>query len=370
MPRLLPLRSSPRAVPRRARTWEILARLLPLLLLLPGCTEDSDLTGPPEGEPPPYGALVTPRASFQADPLLVDAYQALSGDGYSVAHFALSWSEVALGEQQRNWVPLDLHVHNAAREGISLSVSLELIHGGALDLPAYLPALTWSEPDLIYALSRFLRELAERGQGTIRFLWLGEGPDRYAREHPGEEAAMLAFYGTLADTLGRILPEARWGVLVDPQEVASLGDASFVRGLRDRLGGLGLSVYPEREGDLAPDLALQRLGEAIGPWADRPFAVLESGYRSDAPGQGEDGQSLYASLLCGWLRERPSTLELFCWSPIHDAAEDLADSLAGRRYPNDPAPRERYALLLRSASLRRLDGSRKPAREVFVSERP
>jgi hypothetical protein len=313
---------------------------------------------------------MTPRVSFEADPLLVDAYQSLTGDEGGIGHFAVSWSEIALGPVLRDWEPLNLHVRNAQRSDVGLSVSFELLHGGRLDLPAYLLDLSWEHPDLLEELSRFMREFADRAQGTIRFLWLAEGPDRYARENPGAEPEVLAFYGALADTLGRIFPDTRLGVLIDPQEVTLQGGGSFVEALRDTLGSVALSIYPERRGDVAPEQALQDLEAAVAPWSGSPFSIVESGYRSNAPQEGDTGQSLYATLLSSWLFRRPATLELFCWSPVHDASSSLAASLADRRYPNDPAARDRYAAILSSAAVRRLDGSRKPARETYVDGRP
>jgi hypothetical protein len=226
---------------------------------------------------------------------------------------------------------------------------------------------------LLWELSRFLRELKTRSRETIDYLWLGEGPDRYVERHPDKEDSLRTFYGMLADSARRIFPDARLGVLVSVNELDRTGRTAFIQGLRDLLGCVALSVYPEElAGELPPpETALAELQSAIEPWRDGSFAIVEAGYPSGPDGGSVgDDQSMFAAIVGNWLRAWPPSLEFFCWSPIHDAASGLADSLAARRYPEDAAARERHSSILSSTSLRRLDGTRKPAREVFMEYRP
>jgi hypothetical protein len=321
------------------------------------------------------GALVTPRISYEIDPLLSDAYQSISGDDYQVAHTAVSWAEVVPEFTVRNWEGVDIHIEQARRRGIQLSLAVEFLRGGDVDLPRYVEdaGWAWDEPSLVWELSRFLRELKARSRDTIGYLWLGEGPDRYVERYPEREDSLLSFYGVLADSARRIFPNARLGVLIAVPALDRTGRVDLIRALRDTLGSVALSVYPEElagEGQ-TPEEALGELQSAIEVWRDGPFAIVESGYASGPDGGSVgDDQSAFAIILGDWLRGWPSSLEFFCWSPIHDAAADLADSLAARRYPEDAVSREQYASILSSTSLRRLDGTRKPAREIFMEYRP
>ena len=322
-----------------------------------------------------FGALVTPRISYEIDPFLTDAYQSLSGDGYKIAHTAISWAEIAPAFSVRNWKEVDIHIDQARRRGIELSLVVEFLHGAEVDLPGYLEDLgwAWDEPTLVRELSRFLRELKERTKGTVGYLWLGEGPDRYLERYPDDEGLLLSFYGVLADSARRIFPDAELGVVVSAAEVNRTGRADFIRALRDTLGALAISAYPEELLEELPTAAeaLVVLRQAIEPWKEGPFAVVEMGYPSFANGGSLDSeQSEFAGAVGDWLHDWPSTLAFFCWSPIHDAGAVLADSLAMRRYPDDALSRERFSTILSTSSLRRLDGSRKPAREAFLEHRP
>ncbi len=350
--------------------------LLPVFLLLTtGCEDNSGPTKPEEPEPPLYGALVTPVRSYGADPLLARAYQSLTGDRYDVAHAAVSWAEIATGRESRNWQPLDLHVRRAIVSQLKLSIVLEFLHGGEVEVPEYVEFMGWSwdEPQILWELARFLREFAMHAQGTVDYLWLGEGPDRYVTRYPEFRMAVSSFYAVLADSAKQIFPEAKLGILVSAPQLAETGQSDFVRALRDTLGMIALSVYPEEldPDHLEPSAALTLIRDSIEPWTDAPFAIVETGYSSEAtPGNAGGSQSDFVTIFGKWLHQRPETLELLCWSPVHDAGSDLADRLAERRYPVNIEARERYAAILTTNSLRRLDGSRKPAREVFLEVRP
>ncbi len=320
---------------------------------------------------------MTPRVSMAADPLLVDAYQNLGADGFRVGHLAISWAGIERSRILRDWTPLDLQVVRAHQRGMKLSVLLEILHGGEPEAPRWLWSdfPDWQNPELATNFVRFLHELRGRAGDTIGFLWLGEGPDRYADIYVDEAEAMVSFLAMAGDSARRIFPEARIGIMASPATIAQNGHGDVVRALRDSLGIVGLSLYPRAsdipEEPFNPQTALVQLEDAIAPWIDRPFAVLEAGYPSGAAVQSsEEDQAVFASLLAGWLDSRPPTLELFCWSPLHDPEPALADSLALRRYPREPEARADFAARLASTALRRNDGTPKPARQRFYEERP
>ncbi len=352
------------------------ALLIPMLLVsLLSCGGDDGPSRPDPLPPLEYGALVTPRASLESDPLLVDGYQNFGADGFTVAHLAISWAQVEKGPVVRDWRVLDLHVHHARQRGLKLSVVLEFIHGGRVEIPAWMGSEFpgWESQDLGWALARFLREMGVRSQGTIGYLWLGEGADRYAAADLDDDRAMVAFISMIGDSARAVFPTARIGTLVDPVTVVETGKETLVRALRDSLDLLGLcldSVVDPGE-DVDPATALARIGEGVAPWSDGPLAIIEIGYPSTAPfGSSEGEQAAFASLVAQWLTARPRELELFCWSPLHDAGPPLADSLALRRHPSDAQARTVFAAMLSCSALRRFDGSPKPGRQRFFEERP
>ncbi len=351
--------------------------LLPCILLVStlSCGKDSSRPEPEPAVPLVYGALVTPRVSLEADPLLVDGFQSLGADGYTVAHLAISWAQIEKGQGVRDWRTLDRFVRQARQRGMKLSVVVEFVHGGVVDLPAWrwseFPG--WDSPDLGFAMAGFLRELSVRSQGTIRYLWLGEGIDRYAAAHPDDEASLAAFVSMIGDSARVILPGSRIGTLVNPGSVDGMPRSSLIRSLRDSLGILGLWFDPalDLSGTTDPAAAMARVKEGTALWSDGPLAVLELGYPSSGRfGSSEAGQAEFASLLSRWLRGRPPEMELLCWSPLHDAGPAVADSLALRRYPADGVGRELFASFLSCDGLRRMDGSPKPGRQRFFEERP
>jgi len=325
---------------------------------------------------------VTPIISFEVDPYLANAYQTLRVDGNEVGHVALSWSAIDVANGVRNWWPLDAHIQKAYAQGTKLSIAIEFIHGGEADLPAYrwgeFPG--WDSTDLLDILTAFLGDMKgrfPRGDTvhTLAYLWLGEGPDRFAATNPGQDAEMLRFYGRLVAEARRTFPAAHIGTIVTPALIAQPQGGALVRALRDSLDILGLAVYPEDlPGGLPdPQIALERMADAIAPWQDGPFAVLEAGYpSSEALGSSLNRQSAFADLLADWLHRRPATLELFCWSPLSDPNGALADSLARRRFPleADSSLRVDFARRIATMSLHNLDGSVKPARYDWVDRRP
>ncbi|MBM3286403.1 MAG: hypothetical protein FJY88_03490 [Candidatus Eisenbacteria bacterium] len=345
-------------------------------LLALSCSDDSDSLRPQPPGPLVYGSLLTPRVSMEADHLLADAYQHLGADRFSVAHLSLSWSGVASGPVLRRWGAFASHVRRALEEGTTLSVVLEIVHGGEADIPEWFrPEFPgWEDQDLKWELVRFLRELARRSQGTVGYLWLGEGADRYAASHEDEAEALRLFLAEIADSTRQIFPGAKVGTLITPSIVSENGQADFVRSLRGSLDLLGLSVFAADTvgGDADPGRSVAEVTAAIAPWSDRPFAILETGFPSTGlfGATEEQDQAAFASAIATWLRQRPGTLSLFCWAPLHDANSELSDSLARRRYPGDPAEQARFRALMGASGLRRNDGSMKPSRQIFYDERP
>jgi hypothetical protein len=344
-----------------------------------GCSKSST-TKPDGGTPLLYGALVTPKSPY--DPTFTDAYLTLAVDQYQVGHIALSWGAIQKGDAIFDWSSLDPHVQKAYPARKKLSVAVEFIHGGESDVPAYrwseFPG--WEDSTLRRVLVSFLREMKGRfphedSLQTLGWLWLGEGPDRYAAAFPGDDAAMLAFYGAVADSARRIFPHARIGTIITPALLAETNGEALIRSLRDSLDVIGLSVFPEDEPTplQTPQAALQTMIAEIAPWQSRAVAVLEAGYPSStALGSDETKQQQFAALLGQWLAGRPSTLELFCWSPLFDTNALLADSLARRRFPaeGDTAARADFARRIATMSLHRIDGSNKLGRQTWVESRP
>ena len=344
-------------------------------ILLAGCTEESGPTNPKPTDPPLYGALVTPRVSDEADPLLVDAYQALDVDGGQIGHLALSWAAVEQGATTRDWSRLDPHVEQARRRDMKLSVVVEFIHGGEGEAPAWRwPVFPdWDDPGLLAGLSSFLRELAFRADGTIAYLWLGEGPDRHAALYAGNDAQIEAFYAAIADSARAVFPTAAIGTMITPALLEQDGKEALVRTILESLDLIGLSLYVAKDGDSfpVPAAALEWMKQAIAPWQSGRFAVLEAGYPSGAAvGSSEETQAEFVTLVGSWLFDRPTTLELFCWSPGIDPSSELAPDLAIRRFPNDGDAQGAFAEELRSMALRRLDGSPKLGRQAWIEARP
>ncbi len=343
-----------------------------------GCSKSST-TKPQGGGGLLYGALVTPKSPY--DPFFTDAYLTLAVDQYQVGHIALSWGAIQKGDALFDWSSLDPHIQKAFPAGKKLSIAIEFIHGGEADVPAYrwpeFPG--WEDPGLRRVLVSFLREMKSRFPNrdslhTLGWLWLGEGPDRYAAAFPGDDSKMIAFYGVLADSARAIFPYARIGTIITPSLLGQTHGDALIRSLRDSLDVIGLSVLPEDEPALgSPRTAVETMAAQITTWADRPVAVLEAGYPTAAAlGSDEAKQQEFAGILCQWLRGRPSTLELFCWSPLFDTNVALADSLAKRRFPAeaDTAARADFARRIATMSLHRIDGTNKLGRGTWVESRP
>lgn len=347
---------------------------------LAGCSS-SDTTKPGGVGALSYGALVNPKPPY--DPFLTEAYRTLAVDHNQVGHLVLSWGSIQRGDSSFDWSFLDRHIQKAVPAEIKLSVAIELIHGGEADVPAYrwpdFPG--WDDSTLQASFVGFLRAVERRFPErdstlhTLKWLWIGEGPDRFAAAFPGDDAAMLAFYDAVADSARRIFPHARIGTIITPAGLQETHGEPLVRQLRSSLDVIGLSVFPEDlpGGLQEPEEALQTMAAWITPWEDRPVAVLEAGYPSSGSlGSSEVKQTDFAGLLAAWLRSRPATLELFCWSPLFDMDADLADSLSFRRFPaaGDTTLRADFARRIASMSLHRIDGTNKPARQTWMEARP
>lgn len=346
---------------------------LPALAI--GCTEKSGPTRPLAPEPPLYGAFVVPKISEQADPLLDHAYQAMGAEGNQIAHLGLSWAETERGASLWDWSKFDRHVEQARRKGMGLSVVIEFVHGGEGEAPQWRwPVFPdWDDPDLRMGLALFLRELSTRADGTIAYLWLGEGPDRAAALSPGNDAHILAFYQAIADSARAVFPNAAIGTVISPRLLAADGKESLVRELMLSLDLIGLSVPTDAQGGAlpAPEAAIASMAESVVAWEGGRFAVLDVGYPSGAAlGSSEAVQAQFATRAGEWLHDRPENLELYCWGAISDPSPELAGSLAGRRFPNDAGERAADSVRWVSVALLRLDGTPKAGRQAWVEARP
>jgi hypothetical protein len=346
-----------------------------LSVLAIGCTEKSGPTDPPSSDPPLYGAFVVPKISEAADPLLDHAYQAIGAEGNRIAHLSISWAETERGANIWNWTTFDRHVEQARRKGLRLSVVVEFVHGGEGEAPGWRwPVFPdWDDPNLRTGLALFLRELSTRADGTIGYLWLGEGPDRAAAQSPGNDAQILAFYAAIADSARAAFPNAWIGTVVSPRLLAADDKESLVRDLLPSLDLIGLSVATEASNGAlpAPQVAVESMAQAVAAWEGGRLAVLDAGYPSGtALGSSEALQAEFATRAGEWLHDRPENLELFCLGAISDPSAELAGSLARRRFPNDADEREADSVRWISAALLRLDGTPKIGRQAWIEARP
>ena len=346
-----------------------------IALLLVGCTQKSGPTKPKPTDPPLYGARVVPRISADVDPYLLDAYQALDVDGNQIAHIAISWADVERGPVARDWSMLDPNVEQARRHKMKLSVVVEFVHGGETEAPSWRwPVFPeWEDPELRAELSRFLRELAFRADGTVAYLWLGEGPDRTAALYGDSDAAIAAFYAAIADSARAAFPGAAIGTVISPRLLAEDGKEQLVRGILESLDLIGICVSTESDGASlpSPEATLDAIKAAVAPWDGGRFAILEAGYPSGgALGSSEAAQAHFASLAGAWLYSRPATMDLFSWAAIQDPSTDFADTLGIRRFPSDPVARAAFTGRQVSIAMRRLDGSPKLARQSWLDAHP
>ncbi|MDM7917318.1 MAG: hypothetical protein QUU85_18925, partial [Candidatus Eisenbacteria bacterium] len=234
--------------------------LLLLSLLLLACSDDSGPAKPGEVDKAIYGELITPVYSYERDPVLSDAYQALKVDGNQVAHFAISWSQVEPSDEpaERDWSSFDIHVRQAREKDVALSMVLQIVQGDSVDVPAWIGFSGFGDATLRAQLAQFFRQAGLRAYGRLDWVWLGEGFDRYLSAHPEEEEAVSRFLGAMTDSLHRSVPDVTVGIAISPASLEKSGKQAWARAVRDSLDLVGLSVFPALAGGslAGPDAAL------------------------------------------------------------------------------------------------------------------
>ena len=212
--------------------------------------------------------------------------------------------------------------------------------------------------------------------GTIAYLWLGEGPDRTRPTTRVRIARIVSFYAALADSARTaIFPDTRIGTLVTPVLLAANGKETFVRSLRRPLTSSGSPSSRRRRPrgcSRRPRRRLKHAKRTFSPgWRDRSRSSRPVTRRAEASGI-RPRRSSRSTPRAGWLALRsPLDPRAVLLVPDPRSKHGTGGFTRLRRFPSSSAEQAQFAGSgSLSMALRRLDGSPKLGRQVWFEERP
>ncbi len=351
------------AGPEPRRLNNVCSAILVLVASLGLWSCGGDSTQPPPPERLPLGVHVLQRGAPGGDPLFVEAYTDLRRAGFSYGQFEIEWGAVELAIGNYDWKPVDDHVRQSLTWGVSLSVVVTLIDGEHLGrLPDDLRGQALGTANVRVRFARFLRDLRDRGRGTIDHIWVGRNVNE-----------LLEDDGTLSEDFRNAVAAGQDSLLStgggpDVGTIFSAGDevptdlVDYLEPELDRVGWSILGTDDSFEQELSSEELTARIAEVVAASTDLPVSIVETGFRRDSVNEAAD----FAKRLTEYLEDAPDHLEEVTWFALYDFFQSEAEDRADRIFPDDAKARSDLIDWLRICGLGDVSGAPTEVWTVFA----
>ena len=261
--------------------------------------------------------------------------------------------------------------------GYKVVIADTTVHMDQKHLPTHLDGKRFNDPAVLDSWGRYLEQLLTHCGDQIDFLSIGNEVDLYFGNKPDEWNDYVEFFERGAETVRRVRPAIKIGVILKPEE-RSL--AKYWKGVEPFCDYLAVTYYtpnsmfeksPTAEG-LEPDnprYFATELDRAIRFSGGKPVLITEIGSATDpAIDSSPELQARFVELVFQWLPGKEEKLLGMLWLtaqdwPYEGIRKALDGHLDARLLAHDP-----FVRFLCSLGLRYEDGTKKPGYDVFKRE--
>jgi len=325
------------------------------------------------------GMVILPQSNDQNEFNLPDYQKALAlarESGVQVSHYYVQWGEIETVPGVYDWTIPDYILEATNLEGLQISVVINVIHTTVLGrVPPDLVGITFDDPRFSSRLTQFLTAFADRYDGKLHYLSIGNEVNDYFFSHPGEVEPYAAAFDQARSAIHQNHPELPVGIVFAYHDAETQGTLDVVKELNHG-DFIAFTLYLYNDG-----FHFTRDPGLIGEYMDRmidladgtPIAIVETGWSTAEFLDGnETDQAEYVRQIFAALKERGEHFHFLSWFVMHDSRRDFCAQQALTFFEPgtepDPEFMEPFVTFLCYFGLRESDGSPKPAWEVWVEE--
>jgi hypothetical protein len=296
--------------------------------------------------------------------------------GVQVSHYYFHWGDIEKEPGIYDWTVPDYIVEANALEDLELSIVISVIHTSVRGrIPDDLVGLAFDDPLFVERLSSFFAAVAERYEGQLDYLSVGNEVNNYFASRRDEIPAYITAFDETRNAIRAVNPDLPVGIIFAYHDAETLDAIDIVQQL-NRGDYIAYTMYLYNEG-----FHFRRDPAEIGEYLDRmvalagdtPVVITETGWSTATLLEGsEEGQAEYTRQLFAALDERRDKIGFVSWFALHDPKpESCAEDIYLFFEPGtEPAGEfmEAFETFICYFGLRQSGGAPKEAWDVWVEE--
>jgi hypothetical protein len=330
----------------------------------------------PHGNPD-LGMVILPRSNAEGTFNLGDYQQALAlarKSGVQVSHYYVQWGEIETEPGVYDWTVPDYILEATSLEGLQISIVVNLIHTTVMGrVPPDLVGAPFDDPQFSERLVQFLMAFADRYEGRLHYLSVGNEVNDYFVSHREEVQAYAALFDKARAAVQADHPDLPMGIVFAYHDAERLGTLDVVHEL-NRGDFIAYTLYLYNDGfhfTFEPSLIGEYLDRMIDLADGTPIAVVEIGWSTAETLQGtEADQAEYVRQVFSALEARREHFHFLTWFALHDSLQEHCAEQALTFFEPGQAPSgpemEAFVTFICHFGLINTDGTPKPAWEVWV----
>ena len=190
---------------------------------------------PPLKEFGALGMVILPQSNDENEFNLPDYQKALvlaRESGVQVSHYYVQWGEIETMPGVYDWTTPDYILEATDLEGLQISVVINVIHTTVLGrVPPDLVGVTFDDPRFSARLTQFLTAFADRYEGKLHYLSVGNEVNDYFFSHPEEVGPYAAAFNQARSAIHQNHPDLPVGIVFAYHDAETQGTLDVVKKL-------------------------------------------------------------------------------------------------------------------------------------------
>jgi len=296
--------------------------------------------------------------------------------GVQVSHYYFHWGDIEKEPGVYDWTVPDYIVEANALEDLQLSIVISVIHTTVRGrIPDDLIGLAFDDPIFMERLSSFFSVFAERYEGRLHYLSVGNEVNNYFVSRRDEIPAYITAFEKTRNAIHEVNPGLPVGIIFAYHDAETLDTIDVIEQL-NRGDFIAYTIYLYNEGfhfRRDPGEIGEYLDRMISLAKDTPIVITETGWSTATLLEGsEEGQAEYARQLFAALDERREKIGFVSWFVLHDPQPESCSRDIYTFFEPGTEPEgefmEAFETFICYFGLRQSDGTPKAAWKVWQEE--